>query len=98
MIKPFKKKFSPQSLVNIEPLTWKVVGHLNKKSTFNGVAADLALEQTYNKDVKCHSSGIVGITMNEKARANVSGIKRAIQKINGRHTGTFSKFEHPVYK
>ena len=35
MIKPFKKKFSPQSLVNIEPLTWKVVGHLNKKLHFH---------------------------------------------------------------
>ena len=34
MIKPFKNKFSQQSLVNIEPLTWKVVGHLNKQITF----------------------------------------------------------------
>ena len=35
MIKPFKKKFSPQSLVNIESLTWKVLGHLNKKITYS---------------------------------------------------------------
>ena len=34
MIKPFKKKFSSQSLVNIEPLTWKVLGHLNKHITY----------------------------------------------------------------
>ena len=34
MIKPFKNKFSHQSLVNTEPLTWKVVGHLNKQITF----------------------------------------------------------------
>ena len=35
MIKPFKKKFSPKSLVNIESLTWKVLGHLNKHITYS---------------------------------------------------------------
>jgi len=39
-----------------------------KEGAFNGVPADMALEQTYNKDVKEKASGLTGIQLDAKAR------------------------------
>ena len=39
-----------------------------KDGSFNGVPADMALEQTYNKDAKESASGLSGITLDAKAR------------------------------
>lgn len=38
------------------------------KGRFNAVPTDMALEQTYNKDVKESASGLTGITLDDKAR------------------------------
>ena len=39
-----------------------------KAGSFNGVATDMALEQTYNRDAKESHSGLAGITLDAKAR------------------------------
>ena len=39
-----------------------------RAGSFNGVATDMALEQTYNRDAKESHSGLTGITLDVKAR------------------------------